>query len=181
MLLKILNSVISCRCLQHHFGHWQWIKKSFSAQQQLNLFHISYSFTKTLLLNVKTTDCASLHPFHMQRDYNISTALVTVCIHRERGVRGADIPPNMGELCSPSYPLAPFQGASRHIKAHVPGLLCSGRCEWSARGVESVVASRLHSVVTHNGAPSRPQRASTSRALPLFKNVFVLLFFLGTM
>lgn len=48
------------------------------------------------------------------------------------------------------------------------------------RGVGSAVASWLHSVVTHNGATSRPQRASTSRALPLFKNVFVLLFFLGT-
>lgn len=59
---------------------------------------------------------------------------------------------------------------------------CSGMYEKSARGDGSTLASwfqsvvTLRSVVTHNGATSRPQQASTSRAMPLFKNVFVLLF-----
>lgn len=144
----------------------------------LNLF-ILPCFYETLLLNVKTTDCAALSPFSCRETIfqPVSSQSISGVPERQK----ANIPQNMRELCSPSYPLALFQGASSHIKAHVLGLFCSGRCERSARGVGSAVASWLHSVVTHNGAPSRPQRASTSRALPLFKNVFVLLFFLGTM
>lgn len=66
----------------------------------------------------------------------------------------SDIPQSTRELCRPSYPL--IQGSFSQIKAHVPGLFCSGRCEQRVRGVGSAVVSWLHSVVTHNGATSRP-------------------------
>lgn len=49
-----------------------------------------------------------------------------------------------------------FGAASLPLRAGVPGLFCLGRCERSAGGAGSSVASRLRSVVTHNGAPLLP-------------------------
>lgn len=135
-----------------------------------NLF-ILPRFYETALLNVKTADCAALSPFLCRDTVFQCRSLWLKCCRDSEAIMS---PPNTKELCSPSL-------TSSLIKAYVLGPFYSGRCERGAGGVGSSVALWLCSVVTRKGALLCPQWASTSRALPLFKNVFVLLFFLGTM
>lgn len=150
-----------------------------AANQELFSSFCITTFHTTMLLGNSFSQCENhrlcfSQPFLMLFKPALSQS-ITEMLERQT----TNIPQSTRELYSPSY-LALIQGSSSHIKAHALGLFGLRRCERSARGVGSAVASWLHSVVNHNGATSRPQRASTSRALPLFKNVFVLLFFLGT-
>lgn len=140
-------------------------------------FSYCHAFMK-LSLNVKTTDCAALSPFSCWETIfqPVLSQSISEMLEDSRPMSlriwGNCVACHIVLLCFKVLP---------HISSSRAEPLCLGRCQRSARRLGSAVTSWLHSVVTHNGARSHPQRASTSRAVPLFKNVFVLLFFLGTM
>lgn len=116
-----------------------------------------------------------------RRETLFQLARVTAAIHRAAGAGAVEIPSEHQGICQAlRVLLLRFQGACRHIKASRAAASSGlGRCEQGAR---SAAASPLHSVVSHSGAPSRrPDGLPLQEPLPLFKNVFVLLFFLGTM
>lgn len=167
------TSVISCRCLRHHFGPRGENISSTSASTSSEI--------KTLQLHEKNHGPRFSSQSALASRDAVSTGSAKSRHPLSRRSRsGSDRLRTRGNLPSPSRPLAPF---SRRLPAYQSltcrGLLRLGRCEQGAR---SGAASPLHLVVSHSGAPSRrPDGLPLQEPLPLFKNVFVLLFFLGTM